>query len=161
MAVVAQAVWAMAQKLCPDQVRASVAIAAACLCLAAPSALIQILALAVAGLFGWRFLRADETAPLRKLGAPFGRSAAALAASLFVALFFALPALTQLTGNHSLALFDAFYRAGSLVFGGGHVVLPLLQQALVPPGWIGNDAFLTGYGAAQAVPGPLFSSAPR
>ena len=78
---------------------------------------------------------------------------------LFFALLFGLPLLVSSTGSHALALFDAFYRAGSLVFGGGHVVLPLLQAAMVPPGWIGNDAFLAGYGAAQAVPGPLFTFA--
>jgi len=78
---------------------------------------------------------------------------------LFFALLFGLPLAARLSGDHALQLFDSFYRSGSLVFGGGHVVLPLLQREVVPPGWVGNDAFLAGYGAAQAVPGPLFTFA--
>ena len=84
---------------------------------------------------------------------------AAIALVLFFLLLIALPLLAAASGSHALELVARFYRAGSLVFGGGHVVLPLLQQAVVPPGWIGNDGFLAGYGAAQAVPGPLFTFA--
>ncbi len=90
---------------------------------------------------------------------PISRAHAAAAATAFVLLLIGLPLLAEATSSHALALFASFYRSGSLVFGGGHVVLPLLQQAVVPPGWIGNDAFLAGYGAAQAVPGPLFTFA--
>jgi chromate transporter len=88
---------------------------------------------------------------------PVSRSTAAVAIVLFFAVLIGLPLVTTSTSKHALQLFEAFYRAGSLVFGGGHVVLPLLQAAVVPPGWVGNDGFLAGYGAAQAVPGPLFT----
>jgi chromate transporter len=87
------------------------------------------------------------------------RPQAIVALFIFFALLIGLPLLAAGTGNHAVRLFDAFYRAGSLVFGGGHVVLPLLQAAVVPPGWVDNDTFLAGYGAAQAVPGPLFTFA--
>jgi chromate transporter len=90
---------------------------------------------------------------------PIRRGPAVASIALFLLLLFGLPVLARATSSHALAVFDAFYRSGALVFGGGHVVLPLLQQAVVPPGWIDNDAFLAGYGAAQAVPGPLFTFA--
>jgi chromate transporter len=86
-----------------------------------------------------------------------GRATGAVLLALFFAILIGLPLLTAAVPNQSLKLFEAFYRAGSLVFGGGHVVLPLLQASVVPPGWVTNDAFLAGYGAAQAVPGPLFT----
>ena len=88
-----------------------------------------------------------------------GKTAGALSLILFFALLLGLPAASAIYQSHSLSLFDSFYRSGSLVFGGGHVVLPLLQSEVVPPGWVTNDAFLAGYGAAQAVPGPLFTFA--
>ena len=158
VAVVAQAVRAMAQRLCPDRIRAALALAAAALMLAFPTAGGQIGVLVAGGLIGWAFLPAE--ADLRAIAMPAPSQAAGVAAGVaFVVLLFGLPLLADATSNHALALFSAFYRAGSLVFGGGHVVLPLLQQAVVPPGWIGNDAFLAGYGAAQAVPGPLFTFA--
>ena len=158
VAVVAQAVRAMAQNLCPDRIRAALALAAAALMLAFPTAGGQIGVLVAGGLIGWAFLPAE--ADLRAIAMPAPSQAAGVAAGVaFVVLLFGLPLLADATSNHALALFSAFYRAGSLVFGGGHVVLPLLQQAVVPPGWIGNDAFLAGYGAAQAVPGPLFTFA--
>ncbi len=158
VAVVAQAVRAMAQSLCPDRTRAALAIAAAALMLAFPTAGGQIGVLVAGGLIGWAFLPAE--ADLRATAMPAPSPAAGVAAGVaFVVLLLGLPLLVDTTSNHALALFSAFYRAGSLVFGGGHVVLPLLQQAVVPPGWIGNDAFLAGYGAAQAVPGPLFTFA--
>ena len=158
VAVVAQAVRAMAQNLCPDRIRAALALAAAALMLAFPTAGGQIGVLVAGGLIGWAFLPAE--ADLRAIAMPAPSQAAGVAAGVaFVVLLFGLPLLADATSNHALALFSAFYRAGSLVFVGGHVVLPLLQQAVVPPGWIGNDAFLAGYGAAQAVPGPLFTFA--
>jgi len=148
----------MAQRLCPDRIRAALALAAAALMLAFPTAGGQIGVLVAGGLIGWAFLPAE--ADLRAIAMPAPSQAAGVAAGVaFVVLLFGLPLLADATSNHALALFSAFYRAGSLVFGGGHVVLPLLQQAVVPPGWIGNDAFLAGYGAAQAVPGPLFTFA--
>jgi chromate transporter len=161
VAVVAQAVWAMAQSLCPDRIRATIAVSAAVLALALPSTAGQIGVLVAAGLFGWVFLPAGDDArrtdsPGSPLRAP-SRSAALVAFIAFVVLLLGLPLIA--TKSPVAALFDAFYNAGSLVFGGGHVVLPLLRQAVVPPGWIGDDAFLAGYGAAQAVPGPLFTFA--
>jgi chromate transporter len=158
VAVVAQAVQAMAQSLCPDWPRAALAIAAAALMLAFPTTGGQIGLLIAGGLIGWAFLPAETD--LRATAMPAPSRAAGVAAGLaFIVLLLGLPLLADASSNHAVALFDAFYRAGSLVFGGGHVVLPLLQQAVVPPGWIGNDAFLAGYGAAQAVPGPLFTFA--
>ena len=159
VAVVAQAVWGMGRTLCPDRLRASMAVGAAILALAMPSSLGQIGAIVAGGLLGWRLLRAPA-APLAgtlHIGIPRPLAIAALAG--FFVLLAALPLLATATGLHAVALFDRFYRAGALVFGGGHVVLPLLQQSVVPPGWIANGAFLAGYGAAQAMPGPLFSFA--
>ena len=159
VAVVAQAVWNMARSLAPDRPRATLAVLAACLALALPSTLGQIGAILAGGLAG-RFLlgaEIDETAsPLRL---PVGRAAGAALLAVFFGLLVALPIVARTSGDHALALLDSFYRSGALVFGGGHVVLPLLQASVVPPGWIGNDAFLAGYGAAQAVPGPLFTFA--
>src|SRR6516162_652083 len=158
VAVVAQAVWGMARNLCPDRERATIAVGVAMVVLAIPSALGQIGAIAGGGLVGWWLLRNGPQLPEQELLAihlPRAWSIAALAS--FVALLVGLPMLAAANPSHALALFDSFYRSGSLVFGGGHVVLPLLQAAVVPPGWVTNDAFLAGYGAAQAVPGPLFT----
>jgi chromate transporter len=159
VAVVAQALWGMARNLCPDKPRATLAIAAALIALAAPSAAGQIGAIALGALVGWRWLAGSTDARVVPLAVPIGRTVALLALVLFVVLLVGLPLLAAATGDHALALLASFYRSGALVFGGGHVVLPLLQEAVVPPGWIGNDAFLAGYGAAQAVPGPLFTFA--
>jgi len=159
VAVVAQAVWGMARNLCPDRERVTLAIAAALLTLAAPSSLGQIGAIAIGALYGWRFIREPSKPMDGRLGFTLSRGMAAIALVLFFLLLIALPLLAAASGSHALELVARFYRAGSLVFGGGHVVLPLLQQAVVPPGWIGNDGFLAGYGAAQAVPGPLFTFA--
>ena len=159
VAVVAQAVWGMGRMLCPDRLRASMAVAASIVALAVPSAFAQVGAIAVGGAIGWLTLPAPIAAPGRALQFGVRRPVAVAALALFLALLAGLPLLAGFTGDHALALLDRFYRAGSLVFGGGHVVLPLLQQAVVPPGWIAPDAFLAGYGAAQALPGPLFSFA--
>jgi chromate transporter len=157
VAVVAQAVWMMAKNLCPDRPRASLAACAAAVALSFPSSAGQIAAIVAGGLFGLVWLsEPGAPQPAVKIEAPRGALAAGLA---FFVLLFGLPVLAEATHSRALDLFDAFYRAGALVFGGGHVVLPLLQQAVVPPGWVSNDAFLAGYGAAQAVPGPLFSFA--
>ena len=159
VAVVAQAVWGMARTLCPDRERASIAIVAALIVTAWPTAWGQVLVIVVAGLVGLRLLpgSADAGAPHARV--PFGRPLGLAALALFFALLVALPILRYLTGSPVLAVFDGFYRAGALVFGGGHVVLPLLQAEVVPPGWVSNEQFLAGYGAAQAVPGPLFTLA--
>ena len=158
VAVVAQAVWNMARNLCPDRARASVAAIAATLVLALHSAAGQVAVIVAGGLFGWFFLKEPAKAPPAPIRIEGHRGALA-AAGIFLVLLFGLPILAEATPSHAIDLIDAFYRAGALVFGGGHVVLQLLQQAVVPPGWIDDGTFLAGYGAAQAVPGPLFSFA--
>lgn len=157
VAVVAQAVWGMASRLCPDKERASLAAAAALLALAVPSAAGQIGAIALGALVGWRLLPATVDGFAAPLAVRIDRRFSIGALVLFFLLLFGLPLLAAATSDHIAALIDSFYRSGALVFGGGHVVLPLLQKAVVPPGWVSNDAFLAGYGAAQAVPGPLFT----
>jgi chromate transporter len=160
VAVVAQAVWGMAQTLCPDRPRATLAVAAAVVVLLAPSAWGQIGAILAGGLIGLVVLRegaAGATSPA--LHVPIGRGFGFACLALFFALLVGLPLIAAAVPSQALALVDSFYRSGSLVFGGGHVVLPLLQAEVVPPGWVTNDAFLAGYGAAQAVPGPLFTFA--
>lgn len=159
VAVVAQAVLGMMRSLTPDRERASLAVATAALVLAVPGAWGQIGAIILGAIAGITILRAEAPSDHASLPLRIGRrTGIAMLASFFV-LLFALPLLASATSWHSVTLFDAFYRAGSLVFGGGHVVLPLLQASVVPPGWVTNDAFLAGYGAAQAVPGPLFTFA--
>jgi chromate transporter len=161
VAIVAQAVWGMARTLCPDRERASIAVAAALVALLfSRSALAQIAAIALGGLLGLRFCRAaPSSATGAPLAVPVSRRVGFAALTLFLLLLVGLPVLRGFGSSQALALFDAFYRSGALVFGGGHVVLPLLRQAFVPPGWVTDDAFLSGYGAAQAIPGPLFSFA--
>lgn len=165
VAVVAQAVWAMGVKLCPDRPRLSVCLAAAATTLAIPGAIGQIAVLLAGALFGWRLYGRLPTPPkpAPPKPAPPKRGTSHLAATCALVLFGVLLVVPRLlaeqTGDKRFALFDAFFRPGALVFGGGHVVLPLLREAIVPRGWMSDDAFLAGYGAAQAVPGPLFSFA--
>jgi chromate transporter len=160
VAVVAQAVWGMARNLCPDRERTTIAVGAAILALAVPSAAGQLGAIAAGGVIGWGVLRNIAAAqPEAPLAIQLPRALSMAAAIAFLALLFGLPLLSAAVPSHAIALFDSFYRSGALVFGGGHVVLPLLQAEVVPPGWTANDAFLAGYGAAQAVPGPLFTFA--
>jgi chromate transporter len=155
VAVVALAVLGMARSLAPDRARATLAVIAAVVVLAVPSAWAQIAAIVLGGVVGFIRYRSDVIAPATPLNLGASRKVGAIALALFVALLIALPLAAASSSNQSLKVFDAFYRAGSLVFGGGHVILPLLNAAVVPPGWISNDSFLAGYGAAQAVPGPL------
>jgi len=159
VAVVAQAVLSMMRSLTPDRERATFAVAAAVLALVVPSAWGQVAAIVLGGVFGVLFLRAAPSGNSTSLPHPVSRTAGTVALGSFLVLLIGLPLLAAAAPSQSLRLFDAFYRAGSLVFGGGHVVLPLLQASVVPPGWVTNDAFLAGYGAAQAVPGPLFTFA--
>jgi chromate transporter len=159
VAVVAQAVWGMARGLCPDAPRATIAVLAAIAALASPTALGQVGVIAGGGLIGIALLRAEADEHRVTLGIEVSRALAIGTLVLFFVLLAGLPALAAVHPSHTLALVDAFYRTGSLVFGGGHVVLPLIQSEVVPPGWVTNDAFLAGYGAAQAVPGPLFTFA--
>ncbi len=160
VAVVAQAVWGMARNLCPDRIRATLAIAAAIVILLWASGISQIAVIFAAGIFGLLFLRnIGDTSALTSipLRVPIPRILAFICLGLFGVCLIALPLLTLLLPSHALALFSSFYRTGALVFGGGHVVLPLLQQSVVAPGWVTTSQFLSGYGAAQAVPGPLFT----
>jgi chromate transporter len=158
VAVVAQAVWGMARSLCPDRERASIAIGAAILVLAVPSAAGQVGAIAAGGLLGWMLLPGRAAAaPGAPLAIHLPRAWSIATLALFFVLLIGLPLLAVAVPLQPIRLVDSFYRSGALVFGGGHVVLPLLQAAVVPPGWVSNDAFLAGYGAAQAVPGPLFT----
>jgi len=159
VAVVAQAVLGMARTLAPDRARATLAVAAAIIALGMPSSWGQIGAIVLGGMVGALLLRADEPIAPAALPLRVSRTIGAVLLVLFFALLIGLPLLASAVPLHALQEFDAFYRAGSLVFGGGHVVLPLLQASVVPPGWVDNDAFLAGYGAAQAVPGPLFTFA--
>ncbi|MBK1705484.1 chromate efflux transporter [Halochromatium glycolicum] len=161
VAIVAQAVWGMARNLAPDRERATMALAAVLLITFAPSALGQIAAILVGASAGLRWCRPSSASvsPAQALTVPLPRGIAALLLGLFALLLFGLPLLVAAGAAPGLALFEVFYRAGALVFGGGHVVLPLLEASLVEPGWISADAFLSGYGAAQAVPGPVFTVA--
>ncbi len=157
VAVVAQAVLMMMRSLAPDRERATLAVAAAVLVLVMPTSLGQIGAIGLGAVVGLVLFRRTPPADHVRLPHTVSRPAAIAAIVLFFAILFGLPLIVAAVPDHALQLFNAFYRAGSLVFGGGHVVLPLLQASVVPPGWISNDAFLAGYGAAQAVPGPLFT----
>jgi len=157
VAVVAQAVLTMMRSLAPDRARATLAVAAAALVLAVPSSWGQIGAIVLGAVIGLLLFRDAPPADHASLPHPVSRTAAIAAIVVFFAILIGLPLVIAATPNHALQLFEVFYRSSSLVFGGGHVVLPLLQAAVVPPGWVSNDAFLAGYGAAQAVPGPLFT----
>jgi len=159
VAVVAQAVWGMARTLTPDRQRAAIALTAVLVVILFGGAIGQIAAILIGALAGTCFCRAMGVSPASHLTFPVSRPVGLIAlASVFV-LLGGLPLISMASGSHGVAIFDVFYRAGALVFGGGHVVLPLLEEGVVRPGWIGPDAFLAGYGAAQAVPGPLFTFA--
>ena len=159
VAVVAQAVLGMARTLAPDLARATLAAVAAIIALGAPSSWGQIGAIVLGGIVGALLLRGGEEIAPAALPLHVSRALGALLLAVFFVLLIGLPLLATAIPSQALKELDAFYRAGSLVFGGGHVVLPLLQASVVPPGWVDNDAFLAGYGAAQAVPGPLFTFA--
>lgn len=159
VAVVAHAIWGMAQKLTPDLQRRTIALLAMSGTLLWQTSLAQVLVILAAGGAGWVLYRsvqeADHTAVLETVS----RKTGAFCLTLFFVLLAALPLMREWTGSTFVAMFDSFYRAGSLVFGGGHVVLPLLEREFVPTGWMSEETFLAGYGAAQAVPGPLFTFA--
>jgi chromate transporter len=152
-------VLGMARTLAPDRARATLAAVAAIIALGAPSSWGQIGAIVLGGIVGALLLRGGEEIAPAALPLHVSRALGVLLLAVFFALLIGLPLLAAAIPSQALKEFDAFYRAGSLVFGGGHVVLPLLQASVVPPGWVDNDAFLAGYGAAQAVPGPLFTFA--
>lgn len=165
VAVVAQAVWGMARQLCPDVARINLMLLACAAVLLFSHAWMQLLVIAIAALIGVLCF-ADKVSPISssalsltvsKTSRKFNMSVVWLV--LFIGLLFGLPLLQQLYPSATLAMFDAFYRSGALVFGGGHVVLPLLQAEVVHSGWVSADRFLAGYALAQAVPGPLFTFA--
>ena len=159
VAVVAQAVWGMARNLRTDVPRVTLMAIAACVALLEPSAWGQVSVIVAAGIAGLLLFKPGQSSGHEPLPITISRRAGAIWLSLFVALLVGLPLLNQWLPNQTVTMVDAFYRAGSLVFGGGHVVLPLLQAEVVPGGWVSNETFLAGYGAAQAVPGPLFTFA--
>jgi chromate transporter len=159
VAVVAQAVLGMMQTLAPDRERATLAVLAAALVLAVPTAAGQILAIILGGIVGFALFRGGPAGNNGELPVQVSRGVAIGSLAVFFGLLVALPFIANASGNQAVVYFDAFYRVGSLVFGGGHVVLPLLQAEVVVPGWVSDDAFLAGYGAAQAIPGPLFTFA--
>lgn len=159
VAVVAQAVWGMARRLANNAETGSIAIMAAILSLLFPAAYIQVLVIVLAGVAGWaRFRNTPRASPV-PMHVPIRRRTGLVALTLFFAFLIGLPLVSSLSDARWLHVASGFYGAGALVFGGGHVVLPLLQHVVVPPGWTTNDQFLAGYGAAQAVPGPLFTFA--
>ena len=161
VAIVAQAVWGMARTLAPDRERASIAVIAALIILFSSASVAQMGAIALGGVAGLWLCRAALPASSGEghISIRVSRTLGLLCLAVFFLLLFGLPVLWTWRHSQGVALFDAFYRSGALVFGGGHVVLPLLREAIVTPGWVSDDVFLAGYGAAQAVPGPLFTFA--
>jgi chromate transporter len=159
VAVVAQAIWGMARTLAPDRARAGIALAATAIVTFFAGSFAQIAAIALGAVAGLWLCRGDVASVSGQLNFPVTRRAGVTALCVFAALLLIPPAVATATGSEKLALFNAFYRSGALVFGGGHVVLPLLQAQVVTPGWVSNETFLAGYGLAQAVPGPLFTFA--
>lgn len=159
VAVVAQAIWCMARSLCPDRLRVTLMAAATIAVLLLTTVWSQLLVLLITGLFGVLMIKpADDPQPEIQASS-VSRRAGGLALGVFVVLLVGLPVLTTLVPSQLLAMFDSFYRVGSLVFGGGHVVLPLLQAETVDAGLVDVELFMAGYGATQAVPGPLFTFA--
>ncbi len=161
VAVVAQAVWSMARRLVPDATRAVIALAAAAGLLLVDEAAMQVVAIALGAAAGWLLVRPGVEAGAAVRTAPLvvGRRLALGALLVFGLLLAGLPLADRATDSHAVAMGDAYYRSGALVFGGGHVVLPLLEERVVPTGWVREEDFLAGYGAAQALPGPLFTFA--
>lgn len=156
VAVVAQAVWSMARNLCPDRPRAALALIAAALLLVVSGSMVQIAALLI-GAVGGALLCRDLPAAPGLPAMPVTLRTGGVALALFLILLVALPLAGTAAPHSLLALAGIFYKAGALVFGGGHVVLPLLRDALVPQGWLSDNTFLAGYGVAQTIPGPLFT----
>lgn len=159
VAIVAQAVWGMARTLCPDRERASIAGVAALIVLLSASAFSQLATILFGAVAGAWLCRRGGPARAEQVPVEVSRRVGVAALAAFFGLLLGLPLLRALTHSQAIAMVDAFYRSGALVFGGGHVVLPLLRGAVVEPGWVSEDAFLAGYGAAQALPGPLFTFA--
>lgn len=159
VAVVAQAVWGMARSLCTDAKRVTIMMLATCAVLLMPSIWTQVGVILVAGIAGLALFKPTQLSSHEPLPIQISRRTGALWLALFFVVLIALPIASDALPNQTLAIVDAFYRSGSLVFGGGHVVLPLLQTEVVPTGWVDEQVFLAGYGATQAMPGPLFTFA--
>lgn len=159
VAVIAQAVWGMARKLCTTKLHLAILLIATSIALLIPTVSGQWSILIIAAIAGLLLFKPNQLAPPDALPRMLSRRAGGVCLSLFFALLIGLPLLTQLAPAQAMSLLDAFYRTGALVFGGGHVVLPMLHAQVVTPGWISNETFLVGYAAAQAVPGPLFTFA--
>jgi chromate transporter len=159
VAIVAQAVLGMARSLCPDRTRASIAVIAALIMLFSTNSVAQIASIALGGVAGLWLCRSATPPPGGHVAVPVSRSVGFLSLAAFFVILLGLPLVRGVVAAPALALFEAFYRSGALVFGGGHVVLPLLRQAFVAPGFVSDNTFLAGYGAAQAIPGPLFTFA--
>ncbi|MCC5976958.1 MAG: chromate efflux transporter [Salinarimonas sp.] len=159
VAIIAHAVWGMARQLCPDRIRASIALGAVLIALIPAGAYMQVLAIAIGAVFGLALCRDASRESASALPFAVSRATGFICLAAFAVLLIGLPLATAAGAPQGIALFDAFYRAGALVFGGGHVVLPLLEAETVRSGWTDADTFLAGYGAAQALPGPLFTFA--
>ncbi|WP_115991373.1 chromate transporter [Cohnella lupini] len=159
VAIVAHAVWGMGKKLITDRNRATIALAATTITLLWQTSLSQVLIIFLAAIIGFFLYKNKTVDQLPEIHVPIKRSFAVICLIIFFGLLLLLPLLREVSSSHWIAMFDSFYRSGSLVFGGGHVVLPLLEREVVSGGWISSEDFLTGYGATQAVPGPLFTFA--
>lgn len=159
VAIVAHAIIGMAKGLAPDVKRKAIALFALLGTLLWQTAFTQVAVILLAALVGFLLFKKHDDMNEVSASFPISKSVSAICLALFFGLLFLLPVIREITGSYWVAMFDSFYRSGSLVFGGGHVVLPLLEQELVPTGWISEEAFLAGYGATQAVPGPLFTFA--
>jgi chromate transporter len=157
VAIVAQAVWAMGTRLSVGKLKSILTFGSAILISWLPFASGQVAIIILAGLIGWKFIKEQNAPPHTPIKTGIGRTSAAIILISFFAALLVLPILARTIDVQSIKLFDSFFRTGSLVFGGGHVVLPLLKSEVVNPGWVSADAFMAGYGAAQAVPGPLFT----
>ena len=161
VAVVALAVWGMANSLCPDRPRAGIAIVATVAVLAWPTSWAQLLVIGAAGVVGWTFLQTGQSGENREPQFRVNRAFALVCLVVLVGILVGVPVAQRAVSSAALSeylqVFDSFFRAGSLVFGGGHVVLPLLKELVVSPGWVTSSEFIAGYGAAQAMPGPLFT----
>ena len=159
VAVVGLAVWSMARAMAFDLPRGAIALGAAGIALIWTASISQVALIVVGGLIGWLLLRGGASAPTLPIRVPIRRAVSMAAAIVCIALLAGLPLARHLTDDHTIEVLDSFYRTGALVFGGGHVVLPILEGEVVATGWTTDETFLAGYGAAQAVPGPLFTFA--
>ncbi len=159
VSIVAHAILEMAKNLTPDLKRKAIAIFALIGTLLWQSAFTQVGVILIAAFFGFLLFKQHDEVQVAQSKFPITKRVSVICLLLFFGLLFLLPVIREITGSYWVAMFDSFYRSGSLVFGGGHVVLPLLEQELVPTGWISEESFLAGYGATQAVPGPLFTFA--